>query len=468
VNLFSATLALTRKDLLLYFRDKTGVALGFLMPLGLVGVFGLMFGSGGGDSAMPRVQVAVVDLDRTEASAALLDALDDTDTVRVIRPDEGETWSEDDVRRRVLEGDEPMALIVPAGFADGAELRLLQDPDRSVERQLVDIALMQAIVSAQGVDAGWAMSRRMLLKAGVPAAWTDRVRGLTDGFRTGIESMFEEAHALGLLEDDAEASGAGLDAPEARAGADGASDGPADEGADDGADFALDLGSVMSDLLPVQREELRPEGRQAQVTYQVSHAVSGIGVMMLMFSLVGFGRSLLEERDRGALRRLIAAPIDSRAILLSKFLGTFLIGMALLVVLFTFAKFAFELDILSRLDTLIVVSVATAAACTSFAMLVAAWARTDKQADGVSTLAILLMASIGGCWMPLMMMPDLIQSAARFTLPFWSLSGYQGTFWYGKHWTDPGMLVDISVLLAIAAGLTAASVALFRRRYLAG
>jgi ABC-type multidrug transport system permease subunit len=408
-------------------------------------------GSGDGDGAMPRVQVALVDLDRSAASAALIAALDDTGTVRVILPDEGTSWTEADVRRRVLDGDEPMALIVPAGYADGVELRLLQDPDRSVERQLADIALMQAIVSSQGADAGWAMSRRVLMRAGVPPAWTDRVKGLTDGFRGGIETLFREAHELGMLGDDE----------------------PTDTGQEQEADAVaaedgLDIGRVMSDLLPVQREDLRPEGRQAQITYQVSHAVSGIGVMMLMFSLVGFGRSLLEERDRGALRRLIAAPIDSRAILLSKFLGTFLIGMLLLGVLFAFAALVFDLDILSRLDTLLVVSLATAGACTAFAMLVAAWARTDKQADGVSTLAILLMASIGGCWMPLMMMPEAIQVAARFTLPFWSLSGYQGTFWYGKHWTDPEMLLDLGVLLGITGALTAAAVALFRRRYLAG
>jgi ABC-2 type transport system permease protein len=451
VNLLAATLALTRKDLKLYFRDRTGVALGFLMPLGLVAVFGAMMMRGAGESAMPRVQVAYVDLDGTPASATLLAALQGSDTVRAVLPDEGETWTPDDVRERVLEGDEPMALIVPAGFADGAELRLLQDPDREVERQLVDIALVQAIVEAQGPDAGWAMSRRMLLKAGVPVEWTDRVRGLTDGFRDGVEALFEEAAALGLLDDD--------DEP-AREQAD------ADADAED--DGGLDIGSVLTDLLPVQREALRPEGRQARVTYQVSHAVSGMGVMMLMFSLVGFGRSLLEERDRGALRRLLAAPIDARAILLSKFLGTFLIGLALLAVLFGFAAVAFGLDLASRLDTLVVVSLATAAACTSFAMLVAAWARTDKQADGVSTLAILLMASIGGCWMPLMYMPDLVQALARFTLPYWSLSGYQGTFWYGRHWTAPDMLGNLGVLAGIAVALTAAAVALFRRRYLAG
>ena len=51
-----------------------------------------------------------------------------------------------------------------------------------------------------------------------------------------------------------------------------------------------------------------PEGRQEDISYMVSHAVSGMTVMMLMFSLMGFARSLLEERKDGTLRRLLCAP----------------------------------------------------------------------------------------------------------------------------------------------------------------
>ena len=41
--------------------------------------------------------------------------------------------------------------------------------------------------------------------------------------------------------------------------------------------------------------------------------------------------------------------------------------------------------------TLLVLSVTWAAAATSFGMLIAAWARTTKQAEGLSTVLILLM-----------------------------------------------------------------------------
>ena len=226
--------------------------------------------------------------------------------------------------------------------------------------------------------------------------------------------------------------------------------------------------SVMQDLLPVTRTEVAPEGRQQQISYQVSHAVSGMTVMMLMFSLVGCGRSLLTERDRGTLRRLLAAPIDSRAILLSKFISVFLIGMILIAVLFTFSALVFHLDVLGRLDTLLVLSAATALACTGFAIAIAAWAQTEKQADGISTLLILLMSSIGGCWIPLMLMPKAVQLVAHFTLPYWSLSGFQGAFWYDLHWTNPDMLRFIGVQLAIAVALSALAALLFRRRYRAG
>jgi ABC-type uncharacterized transport system permease subunit len=101
-------------------------------------------------------------------------------------------------------------------------------------------------------------------------------------------------------------------------------------------------------------------------------------------------------------------------------------------------------------------------------MAIAGWAKTEKQADGVSTLVILLMCSIGGCWIPLMMMPEAVQLVARFTLPYWSLSGFQGTFWYGLHWTHPDMLRFVAVQLAVAVALAALAALLFRRRYRAG
>jgi ABC-2 type transport system permease protein len=191
-------------------------------------------------------------------------------------------------------------------------------------------------------------------------------------------------------------------------------------------------------------------------------------VMMLLFTLTGCARSLLTERDHGTLRRLMAAPIRPGSILLGKFLMAWLLGLVLVTVLFVFAWLVFKVDILSRWDTLLVISAVTAAACTSFAVAIAAWAKTEKQADGVSTLIILSMSALGGSWFPTMFMPAAAQTVAKFTLTYWSLRGYQGSLWYGKTWMDPDVLLSLGVVMAVAVGLGLLAMTLFRRRYLAG
>ncbi len=454
-GLLATTWTLARKDLAISFRDPVGVLLGFALPLLLVAVFGFVMGNvGGGDGAMPKVEIAVLDLDDSGASRALLAALRASDALRVREASAETPWTAEDLTARVRDGEEPLALLIPKGYGAGADLTLLQDPGRALERQLVGIGLMQALLAAEGQDAGWRMTRRALVRLGLPEAFAERIDATTNMFRGAVETLFEEAQSLGLIAPDAPV-------PPVDAGADTSAAAPAPE---PGPDF----GQVMMDMLPVQRLDVEPEGRDKQISYQVSHAVSGMTVMMLLFSLMGFARSMIEERDKGALRRLFASPIDRRAVLLSKFVVTLVMGGLLVVVLFGFAAIAFRLDVLSRLDTLAVAALLTCFTSAAFALLIASWAKTDKQADGLSTMLILVMASVGGCWVPLMLLPEAVQFAAQFTLPYWSMSAFQGSFWYGRHWTDPAMLLPLGVQLAIGLALLVVAIAVFRRRYLDG
>ena len=55
--------------------------------------------------------------------------------------------------------------------------------------------------------------------------------------------------------------------------------------------------------------------------------------------------------------------------------------------------------------------------------------------------------------------------AARCTLTWWAMSGFQGMLWYGRSWTDPGMLRDIGVLLAFGIAASLLARVAFRKRY---
>jgi len=439
--MFAAALRLARNDLRLFFRDRTGVLLGFALPIALVTIFGFIMGAMGkrGAGGISAVEVAVLDEDVSPASAAFVQALKEGTTIRPELPEDGKPApTRDELRRRVDEGDDNFALVIPKGFGDGAELVLLRDPGRELESRLVQVGLVSALFKVRGTDMALQMTRRSLHAAGIPAEWDARIQTLLLPFMAGMQSLFVDAKRE-----------AKPDAPPV-AVADG------------------DPMQFIDHALPVTTEDIIPAGRDKLVGYYVSQSVSGMTVMMLLFTLTGAARSMISERDRGTLRRLLAAPMDPRSILLGKFLSGWALGMLLIVVLFAYASLIFHVDVLSRWGTLLLVSGATAAACTAFGVTIAAWAETDKQADGVSTLLILSMSAIGGAWIPTIAMPAAAQAAAHFTLTYWSLRGYQASLWYGQTWREATVLLPVGIVLAVAAALAVVAVLLFRRRYLAG
>jgi ABC-2 type transport system permease protein len=443
-----AAFAVAAKDLRIYARDRVGMLLGFALPAALVLVFGfIMTFVMGSDGVMGRAELWVADLDGSERSRAFVADLRAAQTLRV-RPRLAEDGSPAETapdaeraRAMIRDGDAHHVLVIGAGFgaaiAEGADppLDLLRDPGREMEDQLVRIGLVGAWLQ-QTEGRGWiAMLDRQMRESGMSEPMLESLRRIS-------EQQYE------LIRGHVEASEAA--------------------GEDDGAD-AFDFGAAMDALVPLRAdEEIAPPERAEDVGFMQAQAVGGIAVMMLMFGMVACGSTLLRERETGTLRRLLASPMPPSGLLLGKFLFTFAVGILQLLLLFLLGEVAFGIGVFRDPLTLLIHSVAVAAAVTSFGLLVAAWARTVKQAEGVSTLAILVMSCLGGSWFPLQAfaLPAPVELAMKSTLTHWAVSGYQGIFWHGLAWTDPAMLRKLAVLLgfALVAGWTAR--ALFQKRYL--
>ncbi|MBM4016581.1 MAG: ABC transporter permease, partial [Planctomycetes bacterium] len=191
--------SIARKDLRLFFRDRTGVALGFLLPLVLVGVFGFVMKlASGGDGGMSRTSLWVVDQDMSEASRRFISELRKASTLNLKPAESAAAVDEAWVRREIADGELHHALLVPAGFAAALERRelpeltMLRDPDRELDDQLVSVGLMQAAITALGPDFAEAMTTRMLERAGLPPEWRERTVALSRAFSSGVRLLFEE------------------------------------------------------------------------------------------------------------------------------------------------------------------------------------------------------------------------------------------------------------------------------------
>ncbi len=451
MNTLATAWSIARKDLRLFFRDKTGMALGFLLPLVLVGVFGFVMKlATGGEAGMSRTALWVVDQDLSDASRNFIAHLRKAQTLKVL-PKEGDAAvDEATVRKEIADGELHHALLLPPGFGatlerrELPELTMLRDPDRALEEQLIAVGLMQAAITSLGPDFAEAITTRMLEQAGLPKEWRERTLALSRSFSGGVRALFEEKERGDAATDAVAAAGDGDDtAP------------------------AFDPSDFLGQIVPVRHEDFRPPERPRQLSAMLSHTVSGIGVMMLMFGLVAAGSQLIREREEGVLPRLLTAPADRSAILWGKYLFALITGALQLVLLFTFGAFVFAVDVLRDPAAFLAVTTCVLFAVTAFGMLVAAWARTTKQAEGLSTLLILVMSAVGGAWFPLQMFdpPGAVAAVMACTLTDWAIRSYQAIFWDAKGLADSSLLGNLAVLLAFSVVATVAARALFLRRY---
>ena len=192
-----------------------------------------------------------------------------------------------------------------------------------------------------------------------------------------------------------------------------------------------------------------------------TRVVGGWAMMFLLFALSGSATSVFDEKKAGLYQRLLAGPVTRAQILIGKFCWGVLIGLVQLVTLFLAGQLMFGIDIIGHLPNLMIMSLAAAAACTAFGMLLAAVSPTPQAARGFATFLILMMSAIGGAWFPISFMPEFIQTIAQFTIVYWAMEGFIQVLWTGDNLWQ--ILPTLGILTGTAAVVMAVAVWRFNR-----
>jgi ABC-2 type transport system permease protein len=189
--------------------------------------------------------------------------------------------------------------------------------------------------------------------------------------------------------------------------------------------------------------------------------------MMVMLGLMVCANTLIQERDNGTLSRLMVMAVPRNSIFWGKYVFSALIGLMQLAVFFAYGNFVFKIDAFRDPLTLIVLCLTWTAAANSLGMLVVVWANTARQADMLAYILVLVMAGLGGCWIPtqIMNLPPTAEIVTRCMLTNWAMAGFQGMFWDQLSWTHPKMLTALGVQWAFAIPISTAALVAYRRRY---
>lgn len=189
-----------------------------------------------------------------------------------------------------------------------------------------------------------------------------------------------------------------------------------------------------------QRGGLRiAEARQASASLQPAPsatqqnvpAYSLLAVFLLVVPLSG---TFIKERDQGSLLRLESMPVSSGVVVGGKVLPYLAINLLQIALCFAVGIYLLPLlggDALRfghSLAGIAVLSLAASLAAIGFGLLVALFARTTEQATAFGATAILLLAALGGIMVPKMLMPASLQAVAAYSPLGWALDGFLDLF----------------------------------------
>jgi len=390
------------------YSSRTTLIFSLLMPLLFTFVLGQAMQFGFGPENVPTSwPLAVVDEDHSEFSQKLIARLEANPSVEV-------EMASREAALASLEDDGIAAVIIPSGFSTalaGGEPTVLDFRQNANE-------ITRAQILQEAVNAAAAELAGSIAAAELAARVADQI-----GLFEGADTEALAAYQVQAFEDAENQWASGI--------------------------------PITVEAETVTRLE------ETQIPVGASQSSPGMLVMYALFFTFGGGASLLVERDEGTLRRLLVMPMGKGTILTGKLLGIFLGALVQMAIMVLAGQFAFGVSWGQDPAALAAMLLAYGFTGTALGLMVAALIRTAAQANAAGTISIMALASLGGAWWPIEIVPQWMQSVALALPTGWAMRGFHDIITRGLGLD--AILLEVSVLVGF--GLLFLVVGVWRFRY---
>src|ERR1051325_8355532 len=142
------------KEYRLFWSDRVAVSLTFLIPIGLIAIWGSIFGNL--NSGPQNLKLAFMNASSASVAAGIEKILDTTKTFKLVKSytdDRGNETAFDTatIQEYVRRGSASAALVIPAdAYTDtsiGLKLKFYYDPKNDMEMQIIQGVLTQTIIA---------------------------------------------------------------------------------------------------------------------------------------------------------------------------------------------------------------------------------------------------------------------------------------------------------------------------------
>jgi ABC-2 type transport system permease protein len=214
------------------------------------------------------------------------------------------------------------------------------------------------------------------------------------------------------------------------------------------------MNADLSKMVEVTNER-SSEGFDELAMNSVQHNVPAWAMFAMFFILFPLAGNFIKEREDGSLLRMRLIAGSQSHFIVGKYIFYFLVCLVQFVTMIAVGLYLMPLLGLSKLiigDKLLFISVAAVSislAATAYGMVVASAFKTHHQALAFGSISVVLLAAIGGVWVPVYVLPHTMQVLSSISPLSWGLELCNDIFLRSTSFKQ--LLPQISKLLAFAA-----------------
>ena len=371
-----------KKEVLLLKRDLGGLVILFVMPLVLIITITLIQDSTFKTVNDSKIPILVVDNDNGEVSKVIRKNLEESNSFEVIsKPNENEA------KDLVFKGKYQLAIVIPTKLSADLQLKVNQNVNKIVSEfgmtDSTDVALDQKI-DAKEV--------KLYFDPAVQSTFKNAVKSSIDKMISQIETKSIYSAFQEQLGEDETA-------------------------------FQQESFITFKEITPKKGDkEIIPNSTQ--------HNVPAWTLFAIFFIVIPLSINIVKEKNQGTMIRLRTNPVSYFTVIAGKTITFLVICMVQFYLMVAVGVYLFPhinlpaLQVDGILGLMSIVALFAGFAAIGFGILLGTIAKTQEQSAPFGATSVVILAAVGGVWVPVFAMPKIMQVIAGISPMNWGLNAF--------------------------------------------
>jgi ABC-2 type transport system permease protein len=376
------------KEFLLLKRDLGGLIILFVMPLVLVITVTLIQDSTFKTVSDSKIEILLVNNDNGSVAKTVYDNLQKSNLFTVVTQINNIPLTEAVAKEAVYKGKYQLAIVIPQNLSKDLQAKI----DQNVQKIVSNIGLTDTLAQTETPKIINQKEVKLYFDPAVQMSFKNAVMN-------SIDKMISQIETHSIYTAFQEQLGEGS------------------------ASFEQKSFITFKEIVPrVNNKEVLPNSTQ--------HNVPAWTLFAMFFIVIPLSINIVKEKTQGTFVRLLTNPVSNRVVMLGKTITYSVICMIQFYMMVAVAVFLFPeiglppLNIEGHLFLMSIVALFSGFAAIGFGILLGTVAKTQEQSAPFGATSVIILAAIGGVWVPVFAMPKIMQIIAKSSPMNWGLNAF--------------------------------------------